>query len=121
MTIVEAGARADLGQHQESLRILKAAIDSYTEAGEGARIPKARLRYAYADALLQEGKEAEARKWFVVAAKLDHEGETDAQSRVDELDGMRIDFDEEESEQAGDGDGDGLDVDGFRTDGGLPR
>ncbi|MET0693090.1 MAG: hypothetical protein ABWX96_12855 [Propionibacteriaceae bacterium] len=93
MTIVEAGARADLGQNPEAMRILKAAIDSFTEAGEEARMPKARLRYAYADSLLAAGKEAEARKWFVVAAKLDRDEETDAQARVDELDGLRIDFD----------------------------
>jgi tetratricopeptide (TPR) repeat protein len=99
MTIVEAGARADLGQHSESRRILKAAIDSYTEAGEESRLPKARLRYAYADALLQAGQEAEARRWFVVTARLDSDGETDAQARVDELDGLRIDFDEDAAEE----------------------
>ena len=99
MTIVEAGARADLGQHSESRRILKAAIDSFTESGEDARMPKARLRYAYADALLQAGQEAEARRWFVVAARLDIDGETDAQARVDELDGLRIDFDEDSAEE----------------------
>jgi tetratricopeptide (TPR) repeat protein len=100
MTMVEAGARADLGQHSESRRILKAAIDSYTEAGEEARLPKARLRYAFADALLQDGQETEARRWFVVAARLDAEGETDAQARVDEIDGLRIDFDEDADEVA---------------------
>jgi hypothetical protein len=93
MTIVEAGARADLGQHPEARRILKAAIDSFTPSGEDGRVPKARLRYAYADALLQAGSDDEARSWFVMAAQLDHEGETDAQVRADELDGLRIDFD----------------------------
>lgn len=96
MTMVEAGARADLGQHPESMRILKAAIDSYTAPGEEARLSKARLRYAYADALLQAGREAEARDWFVVAAKLDVEAETDAQERVDQLDGLAIDYDEDD-------------------------
>jgi tetratricopeptide (TPR) repeat protein len=98
MTMVEAGARADLGQHPESLRILKAAISAFTETGEGARMPKARLRYAYADALLHQGLESEARQWFCVAAKLDHDGETDAQSRVDQLDGMLIEFDDSDDE-----------------------
>ncbi len=101
MTIVEAGARADLGQHPEALRILKGAIDSFTEPGEDARMPKVRLRYAYADALVHEGKDAEARKWFVVAAKLDPQGETDAQARLDELDGLLIDFDETDSDETG--------------------
>lgn len=100
MTIVEAGARADLGQHPESLRILKAAIDSFTEAGPEARMPKARLRYAYADALLQQGRGAEARSWFTVAARLDPDGETDAQYKLDELDGLLIEFDESEPDES---------------------
>ncbi|HYP45047.1 MAG TPA: hypothetical protein VEQ66_07625 [Propionibacteriaceae bacterium] len=107
MTIVEAGARADLGQQPEALRILKAATESFDVAGEGIRTAKARLRYAYADALLRAGREAEARTWFVAAAQLDADGETDAQDRVDELDGLSIEFDDstdgtgdEEAEQA---------------------
>jgi tetratricopeptide (TPR) repeat protein len=104
MTIVEAGARADLGQHPESLRILKAATESFDAPGDTARTAKARLRYAYADALLHAGRESEARTWFEAAAKLDPEGETDAQDRVDELDGMLIQFDDsDEDERAGHG------------------
>ncbi len=59
----------------------------------------ARLRYALADSLLGAGKDAEARRWFAAAAKLDPEQETDAQQRVDELDGMLIDFDEDDDER----------------------
>jgi tetratricopeptide (TPR) repeat protein len=102
MTIVEAGARADLGQQPEARRILHAAIEQFTETGEAARLPKARLRYAYADLLLEAGQEAEARRWFVVAAQLDPEGELDAQSRVDELDGLTIDFDEDDAGEPAD-------------------
>ena len=75
----------------------------------------ARLRYAYAEALLQDGEHAEARRWFVAAAKLDPEQETDAALRVDEIDGLRIDFDEDEDEDgepvADAGDGSGADRD----------
>ncbi|MCW2803639.1 MAG: hypothetical protein JWN06_1856 [Propionibacteriaceae bacterium] len=98
MVIVEAGARRDLGQEAESLRILQAAIESFTGAGEAARMPKARLRYAYADILAAQGRESDARSWFAAAAKLDYESETDAQSRVDAIDGMMIDFDESETD-----------------------
>ncbi len=94
MVIVEAGARRDLGQDPEALRILQAAIESYNASGSDARMPKARLRYAYADALATQGREAEARSWFAAAAKLDHEVETDAQARVDAIDGLMIDFDD---------------------------
>ena len=98
MTIVEAGARSDLGQDSEARRILKAAINGFTDPGPDARMPKARLRYAYAEALLQAGEDGEARDWFSVAARLDHEGETDAQARVDELEGMLISFDDSEDD-----------------------
>ncbi len=102
MTIVEAGARADLDQHPEALRILQRAVEG-ARSSPAVRLPVARLRYAYADALLQGGDEKEARHWFVAAAKLDTEGELDAGQRVDELDGMRIDFDEDEGEGEGAG------------------
>jgi hypothetical protein len=96
---VQAGARRDLGQDEESRRILQSAIESFTASGEQARLPKARLRYAYADALATQGKEAEARSWFVAAAKLDHEAETDAQARVDAIDGLSIEFDESDDDE----------------------
>jgi hypothetical protein len=104
MTIVEAGARADLGQHPEARRILQRAVDD-TPQSVAIRLPLARLRYAYAESLLQNGDEAEARRWFVAAAKLDTEGELDAGQRVDELDGMLIEFDEDEDEDEGSGPG----------------
>ena len=55
----------------------------------------ARLQYAYADLLLRSGQPAEARHWFDSAARLDVEQQTDAQQRVDELDGFLIDFDDQ--------------------------
>ncbi len=94
MIIVEAGARADLGQTAEATRILAQAVDA---AGpRRLRYPSAvaRLEYAYADALLRNGNEAAARHWFASAAELDTDGETDALIRRDEMDGMIIDLDE---------------------------
>jgi len=95
MVIVESGARSDLDQEPEALRILQRAIEEPTAVSEDARVPKARLRFAYADALLRQGKEAESRHWFAQAAKLDHENSTDAQARLDQLDGFLIDYDDE--------------------------
>jgi hypothetical protein len=59
----------------------------------------ARLFYAYADALLDAGREDEARSWFARSAAADPDGETDAAERFDELDDVVID------DLAGDGDG----------------
>ena len=95
MIIVEAGARHDLGQDPEARRILDRAVHALPPQPALAR-PAARLHYAYADALLAAGKPDEARRWFASAAERDADGETDAQQRVDELDGMRIDFDEDD-------------------------
>ena len=68
----------------------------------GARAT-ARLHYAYADALLVAGEDAEARSWFASAAELDTVQETDAVERRDALDGLLIEFDEsEDPDQPGD-------------------
>lgn len=94
MIIVEAGARADLGQSAEALRILEQAVQA---AGpRRTRYPSAvaRLEYAYADTLLRNENDGAARQWFASAAELDADGDTDAAVRRDELDGMIIDLDE---------------------------
>ncbi len=44
------------------------------------------MYYAYADALLDAGREDEARDWFGRAAAADEAGETDAEDRFDSLD-----------------------------------
>jgi tetratricopeptide (TPR) repeat protein len=97
MIIVESGARRDLGQGAEALRLLQRAVED-RPATAAVRAPVARLRYAYAEALLESGDEVEARRWFAAAAKLDTEGDLDAQERVDALDGLLIEFDEDEDE-----------------------
>ena len=116
MTIVEAGARSDLGQHPEALRILQRAV-AETRQSPAVRLPVARLRYAYADALLQGGDETEARRWFAAAAKLDTDGELDAFQRVDELDGLLIEFDDESEDDEEAASDNAADGDGSRPDG----
>ena len=93
MIIVEAGARRDVGQDSEARRILTRALTQLEAGDAGPRLPLARLRYALADALLAVGQEAEARAMFAGAAKLDTDQETDAQQRLDQLDGLQIDYD----------------------------
>lgn len=83
LMIVVSGARRDLGQPEA------AAVALEVPALEGPVRPwTARLRYAYADALLECGREDEARDWFARAAEVDEHGETDAEDRVHELDGL---------------------------------
>jgi tetratricopeptide (TPR) repeat protein len=97
MILVEAGARGDLGQSAEALRILAEAADQLHPPA-APPIALARLRYAYADALLDRDASADARTWFQAAAKLDPHGETDAQARLDELDGLVLNVDETDLE-----------------------
>ena len=95
MIIVEAGARADLGQGPEARRILDQR-GRVAPRRAGLAQPTARLHYAYADALLAADQPEEARRWFAAAAELDAEREPIPSSGVDELDGMLIDFDEDD-------------------------
>jgi tetratricopeptide (TPR) repeat protein len=82
MLIVAAGARRDLGQFEAAAVSLQVP-----ELRSPSQQPwVARLRYAYADALVALGRLAEAREWFVRAAEADDEGWTDALERIDELD-----------------------------------
>jgi tetratricopeptide (TPR) repeat protein len=100
MLIVAAGARRDLGQPEAAVLTLQVPALNSRARGEWL----ARLRYAYADALLEVGRLADARTWFERAAEVDPEGATDASERLDELDG--ITFEEvEEVEEVEEADG----------------
>jgi tetratricopeptide (TPR) repeat protein len=81
MTIVEAGARYDLGEVDGALRTLENAhIKSV------AREPwVVRLRYAYADLLLKAGRREDAVEWFHRTAGIDGDQLTDAAERLEEL------------------------------------
>ena len=91
LLIVAAGARRDLGQPEAAVLTLQVPALKSRAQGEWL----ARLRYAYADALLEVGRVREAREWFARAAEVDPEGSTDAAERVSELDGITFDEVEE--------------------------
>ncbi|MBL7261530.1 Replicase polyprotein 1ab [Actinoplanes sp. LDG1-01] len=97
LLIVAAGARGDLGQHEAAVAMLQVRELTADEDAEWA----ARLRYAYADALLAAGRRDEAREWFTRAATADDEGLTDAAERLLELDGVTI-ADEDHEPSGGD-------------------
>jgi hypothetical protein len=81
MTIVEAGARRDLGQVDAALRILEQA-----PLNSKSREPwVVRLRYAYADALVEAGRDEEALAWFHRTHAIDADEVTDAAERAAEL------------------------------------
>jgi len=78
MTIVEAGARRDMGQVDAALRILEQA-----PLMSKSREPwVVRLRYAYADALEQAGRAEEALAWFHRTDAIDSDELTDAADRA---------------------------------------
>ena len=87
LLIVESGIRRDQGHPAAAAAVLRVP-----ELTDGRRRPSsARLFYAYADALLDDGREDEAREWFGRAAALDPEEETDAGERYEDLDPVVID------------------------------
>jgi tetratricopeptide (TPR) repeat protein len=86
MRIVEAGARRDMGQPGAAIIALQVP-----ELEDRRLRPwSARLFYAYADALAEEGREREASEWFARAAAADRDGETDAAERYAGLEGLEI-------------------------------
>jgi hypothetical protein len=79
--IVVAGARRDLAQPEMAVRLLEVKeLHSRSHAPWAAR-----LRYAYADALLAAGRDKEAVEWFHRTVAVDVEQQTDAAERVAEL------------------------------------
>jgi tetratricopeptide (TPR) repeat protein len=100
LLIVAAGARRDMGQLDSAAVMLQVPELE-------ARPPRewsARLRYAYADALLAAGRADEGRTWFGRTLEIDPDGETDVTERLLELDGVVLDdsfdddYDEDEDE-----------------------
>ncbi|CAN5709588.1 tetratricopeptide repeat protein [soil metagenome] len=81
LRIVVAGARADLGQLEQSLAVLASPPLDPKRSGQTA----ARLFYAYAEALLALDRTEEALQWFFHAASADVENVTDAEDRISEL------------------------------------
>ncbi len=91
LLIVVAGARADLGQHEAAVTMLQVSELAADEPWV------ARLRYAYADALLTIGRRDEAREWFARAAEVDEDAATDAAERLLDLDGVVLDDHDDDS------------------------
>jgi hypothetical protein len=83
MTIVEAGARFEMGETDGALRTLEAA-PLRSIAREDWVV---RLRYAYADLLLKAGRRDDAVEWFHRTAGIDGHQVTDAAERIEELEG----------------------------------
>lgn len=78
MTIVEAGARRDMGQLDAALRTLELApLTSKSRASWVVR-----LRYAYADTLEAAGRHEEALTWFHRTQAIDSEEITDSAERA---------------------------------------
>ncbi|MFI9204649.1 hypothetical protein [Streptomyces sp. NPDC053048] len=86
MRLVAAGARKDMGQADAAV----VTLQSPELASNSVQPWTARLRYAYADALLDVGREAEAREWFAKALEADQGGTTNASDRLAELDGVEF-------------------------------
>jgi tetratricopeptide (TPR) repeat protein len=78
MTIVEAGARRDMGQLDAALRILEQAPLS-SKSRESWVV---RLRYAYADALEAADRPEDALAWFHRTQAIDADELTDASERA---------------------------------------
>ncbi|MFE7573058.1 hypothetical protein ACFU76_40065 [Streptomyces sp. NPDC057539] len=86
MRLVAAGARRDMGQIDAAI----VTLQSPELASNSVQPWTARLRYAYADALLSAGREDEAREWFGKTLEADKDGATDASDRLAELDGVEF-------------------------------
>ncbi len=81
MTIVEAGARKDMGQIDAALRTLELApINS-----KARQAWVVRLRYTYADLLEFAGRDQDALAWFHRTHAIDAEELTDAAERAEAL------------------------------------
>jgi tetratricopeptide (TPR) repeat protein len=102
LRIVESGIRRDQGLADAAVLVLQVP-----ELTDGRLRPwSARLFYAYGDALLAAGRPEAAREAFSRAVVADEEEETDALSRLDELDGVTLEDLEDEDEDDLDDEGD---------------
>jgi len=81
MTLVEAGARRDMGQLDAALRTLELA-PLQSKSREAWVV---RLRYAYSDTLEAAGRESDALAWFHRTHAIDAHELTDASDRADAL------------------------------------
>jgi tetratricopeptide (TPR) repeat protein len=107
LRIVESGIRRDQGLADAAVVVLQ-----LPELKERRTKPwSARLFYAYADALLDAGRTEQAREWFARAAAADHDEQTDAAERFDDLDDIVIDDLSDEDDYEDEDEEDGPDAD----------
>lgn len=100
LRIVESGIRRDQGMADAAVLVLQ--LPELTDSR--IRPWSARLFYAYGDALLAARRPEDAREAFSRAVLADENEETDALSRLDELDGITVDdleSDDEDWEEDG--------------------
>lgn len=83
LRMVESGARIDMGEPAKAVVTLRAGDLDPARTGTAA----ARYFYAYAEALLADGRRADASTWFMNAAAADVEDITDAEERVADIAG----------------------------------
>ncbi len=95
LVLVEAGLRDDMGDRDEALRLLRAAIGRR----EGSHESQARLRYAYANFLEANEDTEGAKQWFGAAAGLDSEKSLDTRER---LQALGVDVGEEDPDDSDD-------------------
>jgi len=86
MTLVEAGARRDMGQLDAALRTLEMA----PLMSKSRQSWVVRLRYAYADTLVAAGRDQDALAWFHRTHASDSDEMTDAAARAQDLE-RRVD------------------------------
>ncbi|WP_407992068.1 tetratricopeptide repeat protein [Kitasatospora sp. CMC57] len=86
MRLVAAGARGDMEQYDAAV----VTLQSPELASNTVQPWTARLRYAYAEALIAAGRGDEAREWFAKAAEADTDGQTNASERLAEIDGLEF-------------------------------
>lgn len=94
LVLVKAGARQDMGQDAEALRLLHSAVSGVHGSDEA----RARLYYAYAEALLRKGDTAAAREWFTSSDDLDASGLLDADERIARIDGVDLGDEDEQDD-----------------------
>ena len=98
LKIVESGIRRDQGLPGAAVVALQ--IPELTDGRQ--RRGSARRDHAYADALLDAGRDDEAREWFARAAGADTQGDTMPDERFDELDQLAIEDLQAGDDEAGD-------------------
>lgn len=95
LRLVEAGARSDLGQQSEALRLLRHTLSTLPARAVGARV---RIGYALADQLLATDEQDQALEMFSQVASWDTDHATDAAERVEQLNGFTLELGEDDSD-----------------------